>query len=73
MNIKTKILLDSNINYKNYLRYNSYWYKTLIRDENKINDFIKEYKEKNKLRVSDKIESLFDKVNMVTNFINVLR
>lgn len=73
MNIKTKILLDSNINYKNYLRYNSYWYKTLIRDENKINDFIKEYKEKNKLRVSDKIESLFDKVNMITNFINVLR
>lgn len=73
MDVKTKILLDSNMNYKNYLRYNSYWYKILNRDENKIDDFIKDYKEKNKQRISDKIENAFDKVNMITKFINVLR
>ena len=53
MDIKIRFLLDSNPDYRNYLRMNSYWYKILIRDPNKINDFISEYKEKNKLRTSD--------------------
>lgn len=73
MDMKVNILLDSNPNYKKYLRYNSYWYKVLNRDSNKINDFIKEYKEKNKLRVSDKIENAIDKIDLIAKFMNVLR
>ena len=73
MDMKIKILLDSNANYKKYLRYNSYWYKILNRDSNRINDFIKEYKERNKLRVTDKIENAMDKLDLITKFINVLR
>ena len=73
MDIKTKILLDSNKDYKNYLRYNSYWYKILNRDSNKIDDFIKEYKERNKLRVTDKIESAMDKMTLISKFMDILR
>lgn len=73
MQTKLKIIIDSNENYKKYLRYNSYWYKILNRDPNKINDFIKEVKERYKLRVTDKIENIMDKMSMVSKFINVLR
>ena len=73
MDIKIRFLLDSNPDYRNYLRMNSYWYKILIRDPNKINDFISEYKEKNKLRTSDKINNMMDKINMVSKLIEVLR
>jgi hypothetical protein len=73
MDIKIRFLLDSNPDYRNYLRMNSYWYKILIRDPNMINDFISEYKEKNKLRTSDKINNMMDKINMVSKLIEVLR
>ena len=73
MDTKVKILLDSNNNYKTYLRYNSYWYKILGREPNKIDDFIKEYKERNKLRVTDKIESAVDKLSLISKFMEVLR
>jgi hypothetical protein len=73
MDIKIRFLLDSNPDYRNYLRMNSYWYKILIRNPNMINDFISEYKEKNKLRTSDKINNMMDKINMVSKLIEVLR
>ena len=73
METKVKILLDSNPYYKEYIRYNSYWYKILNRDSNMINDFIKEVKERYKLRTSDKINDMIDKVNMISKFINILR
>jgi len=73
MDIKIRFLLDSNPNYRNYLRMNSYWYKILMRNPNMINDFINEYKEKNKLRTSDKINDMMDKINMVSKLIEVLR
>ena len=73
METKVKILLDSNPYYKEYIRYNSYWYKILNRDSNMINDFIKEVKERYKLRTTDKINDMIDKVNMISKFINILR
>lgn len=73
MDTKTKLIIDSNNNYIKYLRYNSYWYKILIRNPEKINDFIKEVKEKYKLRTTDKIENVLDKMNMVSKFLDVLR
>ncbi len=66
-------MLDSNPDYKRYLRSNSYWYKTLNRNPEMINNFIDEVKEKYKLRTSDKLSDLIDKIDMVSKFINVLR
>lgn len=73
MDMKVKVLLDSNPDYKRYLRSNSYWYKTLNRNPDMIDVFIREVKEKYKLRTSDKINDIMDKIDMVSKFINVLR
>ena len=73
METKIKILLDSNIYYKTYIRYNSYWYKILNRDPNMLDNFIKEVKEKYKLRTTDKINDVIDKMNMLSKFINIMR
>lgn len=73
MDTKIKIALDSNPSYKNYLRNNSYWYKILNRNPEMLDEFIKEVKEKYKLRTSDKINEFLDKIDMISKFINVLR
>ena len=72
MDTKVKILLDSNPNYKVYLRTNSYWYKSLNRDSDSVNTFINEVKERYRLRPTDKINDFIDKLDMVSKFINVL-
>lgn len=73
MDMKIKILLDSNPDYKRYLRSNSYWYKILNRNPNMIDNFVKEVKEKYKLRTTDKINDIIEKIDMISKFINVLR
>ena len=73
MDTKIKIIIDSNPDYKRYLRTNSYWYKILSRNPFLIDDFIREVKEKYKLRTTDKINDIMDKIDMVSKFINVLR
>ena len=73
MDMRVKILLDSNLMYKEYIRYNSYWYKILNRNPELINSFIKEVKEKNKLTTTDKINSTIEKIDMLSKFINILR
>ncbi len=73
MDIKVKLILDSNPDYKRYLRSNSYWYKTLMRNPEMMDVFVSEVKEKYKLRTTDKINNFIDKIDMVSKFINVLR
>lgn len=73
METNIKVLLDSNPNYKAYLRDNSSWYKILNRNPKMIDIFIKEVKEKYKLRPQDKIDDIIDKIDLVSKFINVLR
>lgn len=73
MDMKIKILLDSNPAYKRYLRTNSYWYKILNRNPEMIDNFIKEVKEKYKLRTTDKINDIIEKIDMISKFMNVLR
>lgn len=73
MDTRIKLIIDSNPNYKRYLRSNSYWYKTLNRNPNMIDSFVKEVKEKYKLRTEDKINNFMDKIDMISKLINVLR
>lgn len=73
MDTKIKLIIDSNPNYKNYLRSNSYWYKTLNRNPSTIDEFISEVKEKYKLRPQDKLNNIMDKIDMISKFINVMR
>lgn len=73
MDTKIKMIIYSNPNYKKYLRFHSYWYKTLNRNPNMINRFIDKVKEDYKLRTSDKITNFIDKVDMVSKLISVMR
>lgn len=73
MDTRIKIMIDSNPDYKRYLRSNSYWYKILNRNPDMIDAFISEVKEKYKLRTSDKINNVIDKIDMISKFIDVLR
>lgn len=73
MDTRIKIMIDSNPDYKRYLRSNSYWYKILNRNPDMIDEFISEVKEKYKLRTSDKINNVIDKIDMISKFIDVLR
>ena len=73
MDMKVKLHLHSNTIYKEYIRTNSYWYKTLNRNPNMTDLFIKEVKEKYKLTMSDKINNVMDKIDMISKFMNVLR
>lgn len=68
-----KIIIDSNPNYKLYLRNNSYWYKILYRNPELIRNFIEEVKDKYKLRFTDKVNNLIDKIDMIERFMEVLR
>lgn len=73
MTLDTQFKIKNNPNYIRYLHENSYWYKILNRNPFLIDDFIREVKEKYKLRTTDKINDIMDKIDMVSKFINVLR
>ena len=73
MNPNIKMIIDSNPNYKLYLRNNSYWYKILNRNPELIREFIEEVKDKYKLRFTDKVNNLIDKIDMIERFMEVLR
>lgn len=70
MNIELQIKLRSNPLYLKYLHENSYWYKLLNRDSNKINNFIEEVKSNYHLRPTDKIKKAIDTVDMLTSILS---
>lgn len=73
MEYNIKIELDKNPYYRSYLRSNSYWYKILTRNPSAIEDLKKKAKEQYKLRTSDKINDVIEKIDMISKLINVLR
>ena len=56
-----------------YLKYNSYWYKELIRDPSSIKKLEQEMKKEYKLTTEDKISRLSERMNMITSFLEVLK
>ena len=73
MNLDTQFKIKSNINYQKYIRENSYWYKILNRDPNRFNDFVNEMKEQYKLRPTDKIGDISEKLELVRTFLGILK
>ena len=70
MNLDLQFKLKQNPLYIKYLRENSYWYKILIRDPNMFDKFIEKLKEDYKLRPQDKIENIFNTIDIVSNLIS---
>ncbi len=56
-----------------YLKYHSYWYKKIYRNENVLRELISEMKEEYKLTTKDKIEDMSNKITMVRNLLEIFR
>lgn len=73
MNVETQIKIRNNPYLYRYLRDNSSWYKALNRDPNSIKQMEVEMKNAYKLNLTDKIDNLNQKIEMVRTFIDILR
>ena len=73
MDVQTQIKIRNNPYLYRYLRDNSIWYKALNRDPNNIKLMENEMKNVYKLNLTDKIENINQKIEMVRTFIDILR
>lgn len=73
MDIATQIKIRSNPYLYQYLRDNSTWYKALNRNPNNIKYMEIEMKNAYKLNLTDKIDNLNQKMEMIRTFIDILR
>ena len=72
MTTETLIRIRNNPIVYNYLRDNSYWYKELNRDGNIINEIEKEAKDYYKLNLSDKLNNLNEKLDVLKTFMDII-
>ena len=73
MLVETQIKIRNNPYLYRYLRDNSRWYKALNRDPNSIKQMEIEMKNAYKLNLTDKIDNLSQKIDMVRTFIDILK
>lgn len=73
MDVQTQIKIRNNPYLYRYLRDNSSWYKMLNRDPNSIKQMEVEMKSAYKLNLTDKIENINQRIEMVRTFIDILR
>lgn len=73
MEVITQLKLKENPLYINFLRENSYWYKTLNRNPESIKQMIEDMKDKYKLRFTDKINNIADSIDLITKFLKVTK
>ena len=72
MNIETQIKIKNNHYLYRYLRDNSSWYKILNRHPEAIKEMDYEMKNFYKMTVSDKIDSVNKKIEMIRTFMDIL-
>ena len=73
MKISTQLKILNNKNYYNYLKNNSLFIKELNRSENNYKIFDEYIKEKNTLKVSDRINKMLDNVDNISSMLNLLK
>lgn len=73
MNLNVQYSLKSNPNYIKYLRENSNWYKLLNREPSLFKNFVEEFKEKNKLRPTDRISKALQTIELLQNVISTIK
>lgn len=72
MNVATQIKIRNNPYLYRYLRDNSSWYKKLNRDPNSIKEMETEMKSAYKLNLTDRIENLNQRIEMIRTFMDIL-
>ena len=73
MKLNVQFELKNNPVYLEYLRGNSYWYKVLTRDANKIVEFKKEFKEFQKRQRINKLTSTLEYIEMLQSVMSSLK
>lgn len=66
------IKIRSDPNLYNYLKYNSYWYKELIRNPESINQMEEAMKKDYKLTTADKLNDINKKMNTLKMFLEIM-
>lgn len=73
MTIEVQYQIKSNPMYQKFLRENSIWYKYLNRDPNNFTSFISSMKDKYELKPSDRFNKMLNNINLIQNFLEVLK
>jgi len=70
MDYNVLLKLKKEEKYHNFLRANSNWYKEFNRDPNVYDRFVKEMKQKYKLRAIDKVDNVIDSIDLMSKIIS---
>lgn len=73
MNLETQFKIKNNSMLQKFIRENSYWYKSLNRNPEFIENMIIEMKKIYKLTTTDKINDLSNKIDLIKSFIDVMK
>ena len=73
MNLDVQYKINSNQQYLQYLRKNSYWYKYLNRNSLLFKEFDEHMKEEFKLRPTDKFNNTLEKIQLIQSFLSLLK
>lgn len=73
MTLDIQFRIKNNPMYQNYIRENSYWYKTLTRHPETMKEFEEKAKERYSARPSDKIGRLLNTMEMITSIVSTLK
>lgn len=73
MTIQTQMkILNTKDHYK-YLKENSNWIKELNRHESNLDKFFEFTKDKYSLRMSDKVSSFIDNIDLIQNVLSIMK
>lgn len=73
MHLNLQKRLEENPKMAELLKQNSFWIKNLNRNEESMKDFEHAMKEKYHLRMSDKISSAIDNIDLISNILENLK
>lgn len=68
-----KVKLNENIKLKEYLKYESYWYKELNRNTLNYDMYVNYIKEKYKLRITDKVNDFVNNIDTISSVLEVFK
>lgn len=73
MTLELQFKIKNNPMYQEFLRENSYWYKTLNRSPNLFSEFEERAKERYGTRTTDRIGKLLNTIEMVSSIVSTLK
>ncbi len=73
MTLDIQFKIKNNPYYQRYIRENSIWYKILTRNPEFFREFEEKVKEEYKLRTSDRLERVFNTIEMIQSVISSLK